>query len=105
MHTLNADIHAYIYIYIYIYIYACLRPETWRLQLSKKPEMSWVSVPVRMDSVAWKLTMTEEWRRDQTLYRQGDDRNKDNNPAKYLLGFRVPEEMVSLSQKLGAIYE
>jgi hypothetical protein len=67
--------------------------------------MSWVSVPVRMGSVAWKLKMTEEWRRHQTLYRQGDDRNKDNNPAKYLLGFRILEEMVSLSQKLGTIKE
>jgi hypothetical protein len=58
---------------------------------------------MKIVSAAWKLSMIEEWRQDQScFFRKGDYRNKGNNAEK-LSWVRVLMKMVSVAQKLSMI--
>jgi hypothetical protein len=68
-------------------------------------KVSWVRVPVRMVSVARKLSAIKERRQDQNrLFRRGYYRNTGHNQEK-LSWVRVPVRMVYVARILSAIEE
>jgi hypothetical protein len=61
-------------------------------------KLSWVRFPVNMVSVVWILSMTEEWRQDQSSsFRRGDYRNNRYN-TENVLGSSPDEEVLCSSK-------
>jgi hypothetical protein len=78
-----------------------------RLQKQRplRPKMSWVRFPVKVVSVAWKLSTIQEWCQNQSCsFRWGSYRNKFCNPEK-LSWIWFPVKMVSVVQRRRMIEE